>query len=115
MTELYQWLKDEAKLDGGKLAKAEESCSDACAESVQDLKVAHGRGRLAEVFPQAIIRQKIERALGGVSKISGVIKTIASTPTKHESSRPVAKYESKGTDLPPDRDYAAFISHKKVK
>ena len=114
MTELYRWLKDEAKLDGGKLAKAVQICEDNFCETLRDLRDQHLAGDLEKMFPQMVIRRKIDTALGGGHSIL-VENTTVSVPTKHDSSRPVAKYESKGTDLPPDRDYAAFISHKKVK
>ena len=114
MTELHQWLKDEAKLDGAKLAKALQICDDNLCETLEDLREQHSAGDLGEMFPQMVLRRKIETALGGDNNVSDATKTMISVSTKHESSRPTAKSQSKGTDLPPGKDYAAFISHKKV-
>ena len=116
--ELQKWLELEAKLTGNKLSLAIDLCSSNLVESVADMRNQYEEGNLYELFPQLVLRKAIEKALNGSG--SKLVSQQTShradpQPTQTKSSRLAAKNESKGTDLPAGRVYAAFISHKKVR
>ena len=106
--ELQKWLELEAKLTGNKLRLAIDLCSSNLVESVADLREQFEIGNLDTLFPQLVLRSKVQEALGGFHRADAQITTA-------HASRPAAKNKSQRTDLPAGRVYAAFISHKKVR
>ena len=116
--ELQKWLELEANLTGNKLRLAIDLCSSNLVESMADMRNQYEEGNLYELFPQLVLRKAIEKALNGSGSklVSQQTSHLADPqPTQAKSSRPATNNDSKGTDLPAGRVYAAFISHKKVR
>ena len=107
--ELQKRLELEAKLTGNMLRLAIDVCSSNLVESVAVLREELDEGNLDSLFPQLVLI-KVQKALDGQT-----FQRTDAQVTTTRASRPAAKNESKGTDLPAGRVYAAFISHKKVR
>jgi hypothetical protein len=132
-TSLEIWLKDKAGLGEPRLTLAINACNEGAVYSVKDLLELYemDKDNFEKAFPQAMIRSKLQAAL---EKDKNNIKAQDSAPNKKESptiptvsssSATIPQTEqqkqrqdsaTKNTDpalqLPPDKLYHFFASHK---
>ena len=113
---LQTWLEEKAGLRGKRLDVAFTACEKEMIESKEDLMKVMKAGNLAKVFPQTLLESVVQTALEQDAESAVVQNKQASTKkvaiTNLTSSK--APQEHKHTDLPAAKEYAAFISHKKV-
>ena len=131
--ELEKWLIDVAGLGGKKLAVCLAACDEACVENVEDLQRQHTSDGLKAFLPLAIA-SLVAKALDDLSKRQAAVATSPSSTVKQNTSNDKKKRPSvvrrhsvmgAGMDLgkekpsrevgalPADKDYFAFLSHKK--
>lgn len=91
-TALHHWFQHEAKLDGAKLKTAIAIANANLCEAVADLRKEFEDGMLGDMFPQKVLRRRIEEALGdGNSNSTHVTKT---TRRAAVESKPEAKTDN---------------------
>ena len=111
MSELREWLEHMAGLSGAKLRAAISQCEANLVENVQDLRDALGEGDLIAIFPQTMLRRKIENALNGSTPAPRAQPEPKPTPPPKPTQ--VEDPPSTGRQLPPGKVYGTFASHKK--
>ena len=130
--ELKGWLKEKAGLSGTKLSLAINACFEGAVDSVNDLLELYEIDKLREVFPQGMIRAKVDIALERDKdtikaqdtttnekespKVSIVSSSSAAIPQTEQQMQPQGS-ANKHTDqavlqLPPNKLYHFFASHK---
>ena len=134
--ELERWLNDVAGLQGKKLTACLAACDEAFIENVEDLRMQHNSEGLKALFP-AGITNLVAKALGAhkpSEKQTAAVATSPSSTVKQNTGNDNKKRPSvvrrnsvmgAGMDLgkekpsrevgalPADKDYFAFLSHKK--
>ena len=107
-------------MQGQRLHLALEMCEKNEMKSQDELREMQELGELGEIFPNGLIRGFVKKAL---TRSPTERTTLEKENLKHTNKRDDKKAEPRsndskrpqqGTDLPPSKKYAAFISHKKV-
>ena len=118
--ELTDWLKTSAGLSGKRLEAAVSQCLQGMVFDLHDLREIHALKQLGELFPAVMVRGKVVAALNGLT--NEMVPAEKSTRPAGKSQRYDTKAETRSdgskpqqaTHLPSSKEYAAFISHKKV-
>ena len=121
--DLETWFKEEVGLQGKRMELALEMCENNEVKSQDELREVSELGKLGVIFSNGVIVAFVEAALereaaaalGKAPKGTAVKKEKHKREdTKAETRSNASKGPPQGTDLPPYKEFAAFISHKKV-
>ena len=118
--ELEIWLTDIVGLSGRKLAACLKACDDALIEDVNDLRKQHSiDGSLRDLLPMAVatlVKEALENIPADIIATKSKARpTNDANYTKRENAKSNdTKRTQQTTDLPTNKHYAAFLSHKKV-